>query len=67
MTVKLKVVGLIESGTHWEFVRIGKLSETVFVIHPNGEIEINEKFNTTDAAKAFWEAVRAMENVQGSA
>lgn len=33
--------------------------ETILTITPNGDIVVNPKWSMTEAAKAFWDAVRA--------
>lgn len=35
-------------------------SEPIVVLHHDGRVEINPKYSTTDAAKAFWDAVLEM-------
>jgi hypothetical protein len=39
-------------------------NEQIVSIHPDGRIEINPKYTTDEAAKAFWEAVIRMNPFQ---
>lgn len=33
-------------------------SDPIVILRPDGTIEVNEKFTTTEAAKAFWDSLR---------
>lgn len=56
-TNKTNVVGAAE-GAQPE-LRVGEPSDPIFTFRRDGEIEIHPAYDVTDAAKAFWQAVRS--------
>lgn len=45
----------------------GGTTEPIVTIRPDGAVEVNPKYETTEAAKAFWDAVREMNPIMQEA